>query len=985
MSHILNISSSSFNAASIYDSATDSNDSFHSTSMPLDTLLESKFSTAPKNFNVIHINSQSIPAHYPDLLSSLNVKNIHAILVSETFLKPCLPSTSYSIPGFHLIRNDRIDKGGGGVAIYLRSHIPFTILDKSNTQNSEAAEHIFVEIQLGTLKILLGVFYSPSLHVNYFQSFETLLEKYVHTVDHTILMGDFNTCIIKNDKRAKSLKNIIESSNLHLLPSSATHFFPHCSPSLLDLIIVSSLNHVNLHGQFPAEAFSYHDLIYLSYKIKPPKLKPTVVMRRNFKNFDNNKFLYDLNLIDWTSVFAASTVDLKMEIFNSILVELFDIHAPLRPVKLKHLPAPWLTQEIRALMTRRNNAKSKYKHNPSDVNLSKYKRLRNACNKLCRDAQRNYIHQSLDAKDSGKTWQFLKSMGIGRQTKETHHSIDFDSLNRHFASTAVNIPYKLNTVYDLKSRPKRNATVLEFDEISEDDIKKNIKAIHSDAIGSDGISRKMLTLSLHTILPVLCHILNNSLSSCTFPKVWRSSHVIPIPKISSPSSYSHFRPISILPFLSKVLERIIHQQLTQYLAKNNTLSQFQSGFRPGHSTTTALIKVCDDIRCGIDNKQVTVLVLLDFSNAFNTVDFDILLAILEHINISNNAIKWFHSYLHNRQQSVRYNNNITTPRCLEVGVPQGGVLSPLLFSIFINSLTDLLNVPFHLYADDLQIYVSSPVEAISEAIERINRNLQIIFEWSKSYGLNLNPTKSQTIIIGTQKQVAKLNITHLPPVMYDCTPISYTKSVKNLGIIMDNTLSWTPHVSNISRKIFATMGSLRRWKNFLPIKTKISLATSLLLPIIDYADSCCLDLSQVHLDKLERLQNLCIRYIFNLRKFDRISSYRNKLQWLTVRHRRYFHVLCTLYSILFHPNTPHYLKERFAFLGSDTPLHINLRSKSDNKLKVPMCNTVGFNDSFTVKSVFLWNDLPSSIRHCKSVHVFKKSLKQYYLAKQNNI
>ena len=132
-------------------------------------------------------------------------------------------------------------------------------------------------------------------------------------------------------------------------------------------------------------------------------------MRRNFKNFDNVKFLYDLNLIDWESVYAAATVDLKLNIFNSILTELFDVHAPLRPIKLKHLPAPWLTQEIKTLMTRRNKAKGKYKRDSSEANLTKYKHLRNKCNKMCRDAQRNYIYQSLDVDDSGKVWRFLET------------------------------------------------------------------------------------------------------------------------------------------------------------------------------------------------------------------------------------------------------------------------------------------------------------------------------------------------------------------------------------------------------------------------------------------------------------------------------------------------------------------------------------------------------------------------------------------------
>ena len=301
------------------------------------------------------------------------------------------------------------------------------------------------------------------------------------------------------------------------------------------------------------------------------------------------------------------------------------------------------------------------------------------------------------------------------------------------------------------------------------------------------------------------------------------------------------------------------------------------------------------------------------------------------------------------------------------------------------TLTNLLTVPFHLYADDLQIYVSSPIETLSEAIERINRNLQTIFLWSKSHGLNLNTSKSQYIIIGNQKQIAKFNITHLPAVIYDGTPISYSNSIKNLGIIMDNTLSWDSQISHVSRKIFATMGSLKKWKKFLPIKTKILLTTSLLLPIIDYADICYLDLSQEHLDKLERLQNLCIRYIFGLKKFDHVSAFRDKLQWLTVRHRRYLHILCTLYSILFHPNTPRYLKERFTFLGTDSTLQLNLRSKSDNKLKIPICNTIGYKESFTVKSVILWNDLPRYIRHSESISIFKKSLKRYYLAQQKTV
>ena len=220
-------------------------------------------------------------------------------------------------------------------------------------------------------------------------------------------MGDFNTCLIKDDWRASRLENIIKSANLNLLPTNATHFFPNTTPSQLDLMIVSSNERVATYGQLCAEAFSYHDLIYMAYKIRTPKIKPTIIMRRSFKNFNNEAFLQDLNKIDWESVLNAPTVNEKNIIFNSLLIELFDVYAPLRPIKLKHLPAPWLTEDIKTLMAKRNSAKSKYKRNPTEENLNRFKTLRNRCNKTCRDAQRTFIYNSMESCNSASVWKFL--------------------------------------------------------------------------------------------------------------------------------------------------------------------------------------------------------------------------------------------------------------------------------------------------------------------------------------------------------------------------------------------------------------------------------------------------------------------------------------------------------------------------------------------------------------------------------------------------
>ncbi|CAH2090128.1 unnamed protein product [Euphydryas editha] len=742
-------------------------------------------------------------------------------------------------------------------------------------------------------------------------------------------------------------------------------------------MLVSSVSHVENHGQLPAEGFSYHDLLFLSYKIRPPKEKPTTVMRRNFSNFNNTDFLQDLNELDWDAIYTAETIEEKLRIFNNHLLQLFDTHAPLRPVKLKHLPAPWLTQDIKTLMTRRNAAKSKYKVKPTEKNLLKYKKIRNHCSRVCRDAQREYIQSSLENNNPRQMWKFLKSLGFGRQKGYTSKHIDIDALNKSFSSTTkIDTQAKISTLDYLSSLPVPGHAAFKFENISPVEVKKHINAIKSEAAGSDGISKKMILLSLDFILPVVCHIFNFSLSSCTFPSVWRNALIIPIPKSSPSSSGTNFRPISILPFLSKVFERIVYSQLNLYLCTHNLLSPFQSGFRTGHSTVTALIKILDDVRFAMDNKHVAIVALLDFSNAFNCVDHDLLIAILRTLNIAPCAAQWFQAYLYNRQQCVSFDNKISAYCSLSCGVPQGGVLSPMLFSIFINSISLILTSKHHLYADDLQLYVTTPIDDIGNAITTLNTELNKIVTWCHSYGLLINPSKSQVTIIGNSYQLSKIKSLNLPPILFNSIVLSPLPVVKDLGLLIDNSLTWVPQVAEVSRKVFATISSLKRWKNFLPFKTKLTLANSLLLPLLDYADIVYFDLSEQLLNKLERLQNICIRFIFGLRKFDHVSQHRKQLGWLPIRQRRNMHALSLLYSILYHPHTPPYLKERFTFLGHDT--ECNLRSRSNNLLVTPLCRSKAYSNSFTTKVIKLWNSLPSDIRQAESLSTFKNRLHKNY-------
>lgn len=213
----------------------------------------------------------------------------------------------------------------------------------------------------------------------------------------------------------------------------------------------------------------------------------------------------------------------------------------------------------------------------------------------------------------------------------------------------------------------------------------------------------------------------------------------------------------------------------------------------------------------------------------------------------------------------------------------------------------------------------------------------------------------------------------LPPIVFDGVLIPFSHQVKNLGVIVDRTLSWSPHVSEVSRKMFAAVGSLRRLQNFLPFATKVALAQSLLHPILDHADICYPDLFEEHLNKLERIQNLCIWFIFGLRKYDHVSHFRSQLKWLPIRFRRNSHILVLLYGILFNPATPHYLKERFSYVNS-------IRCSQNFLLSVPLSNSNFYVYSFTVQAIRLWNSLPINLRRAKSLPVFKTMLREHYLS-----
>ncbi|XP_026746904.1 uncharacterized protein LOC113508137 [Trichoplusia ni] len=298
------------------------NDSYSSTAGTLGDLVRQSFVSQPRKFlNICHINAQSVPSHYSDLFDTFADADVHAVLISETWLKPHLLSTTYPLPGFILIRNDRVGKRGGGVAIYLKSGLSHKIL-VSSPANSATAEFIFIEACVNGAKIVLGVVYCPPC-VDYFSSIEPVLESLGSEYQHIVIMGDFNTDLLSHSSsRSRKLLDITRSASLHVLPLQATHHNPDGHDTWLDLILTSSPPLVSSFGQYPAPGFSHHDLIYLSYILKPPKPSPKVLHLRSFRRMDVEKLRRDASNVNWEGLKQAATVSEKVAILNQHLINL---------------------------------------------------------------------------------------------------------------------------------------------------------------------------------------------------------------------------------------------------------------------------------------------------------------------------------------------------------------------------------------------------------------------------------------------------------------------------------------------------------------------------------------------------------------------------------------------------------------------------------------------------------------------------------------
>lgn len=385
-------------------------------------------------------------------------------------------------------------------------------------------------------------------------------------------------------------------------------------------------------------------------------------------------------------------------------------------------------------------------------------------------------------------------------------------------------------------------------------------------MGDDGISLDMLLLTLPHSLGTITAIINKSIMSSVFPDAWKVALVTPLPKKSHVSSFKDLRPISILPCISKIIERLVYTQLSAFLEKNQVLPVLQSGFRKTRSTATALLDVVDNILSAQDMGMGTIMALLDFSRAFDAINTKLLLSKMKYYGFEPDTIKWFSSYLNDRMQVVKLQDSSgmflkSKPSILSRGVPQGSILGPLLFILYTADVRNVIkHSNFHLYADDIQIYIPCNPTNVTEVVAKINEDLNNITTWSSSNSLVLNPSKSKVMIFGSKHQLKQIN-SYKPKMFISGEEIDRVFESRNLGVIMDESLRFESHIADIARNSFYRLKILYRIRDFLSEDLRIKLCDTLILSRFDYADVVYGPRLLARTDRIiQRVQNACAGY-----------------------------------------------------------------------------------------------------------------------------
>ena len=964
-------------------------------------------------FIFAHWNLNSIKAHLfsrVQLISSyLTINNCDVFAVSETALSGSIPNVDLEIPGYSILRCDlQQNVTHGGVLIYYKDHLPLR-----HCPNLENHPNMLVtELSFGrNKKVFFSVIYrKPNQTPEEFQFFSNALGNLYNNIKVlnpyiSIFVGDYNAHSSswwagdRDDDCGNTLCELFNENNLHQLVNQPTHIIRDSS-SCIDLVITDQPNlfldcdiHPSLHAP------CHHQINFCKVNISNPPPKPYKRRLWHYGRADEAAIHRCINQFDWDGALDACAHDpnLQVKLYTDTILNIFKNFVPFDNVIIKPKEPPWLTRNVRSYYNKYRKAYKNYINRGRPDNLATHiSDMREHYAKLVSDAKNKY---------SLRLGNKLRDPSTG---PKTYHSV-LKNLMGDSKNTIIP-PILENNIFICNSQDKANifntffakqCTTVQTDSIlpadngepppyqilsvtfTINDIRDLLKGLNPNkSHGCDGISIRMLKLCGEGLAKPLFKIFTNCVSKKCFPDLWKKGNIIPIHKKDEKYLVKNYRPISLLPITGKLFEKVIFNNLYSHFFDNKIISDKQSGFRKGDSTVKQLIAICHNIYSAYDAFPPMEArgVFLDISKAFDKVWHQGLVFKLRNNGVNGNFLHLILDFLTNRVQRVNLEGVESTWHNVEAGVPQGSILGPLLFLVYINDLLEGIQSNAFIFADDTSLFHIglNPVESSTV----LNLDLANITTWANQWKMIFNPdiSKQAVEVVFSKKQ---------PPSVYtDLTfngiPVKKVSETKHLGVILDSKLSFKSHISakiSIARK---GVGIIKKIYPFVSRKTLNDVYKMYIRPHLDYADVL------YHTPNKDTLTFLSIDENYDLhvtmksiesvqydaalavsgawRGSSRTKLY-SELGWEPLYLRREVRRLCLFRDIVIDKNPP-YLYE----ITKPLEPRPNARGPNSYNLKVPATRTDSFKDTFFPASVVKWNLLDRYSKNLQNRLAFKSCL-----------
>ena len=925
--------------------------------------------------------------------------NIDLFGLAEAWLrKDEYASLNEASPPSHINTHIARDSGrGGGVAAIYNSNL---VINPKPESNYSSFESLSINMPHPSNKLIdsidfVIVYRPPGPYSSFLVEFSEFLSNLALTKDKVIVVGDFNVHVdVENDSLGVSFRSILDSLGFSQVVDGPTNKRFHT----LDLILTYgiSIEHLTI---FPHNDFlSDHFLLTFDFVLTSFNPPDKAVLTRSISDNVIAKFKERLSsaiesvncsLDPCTSV--SSNIECLTNNLTDLLKTTLDDIAPLKmKIKKQERSAPWFNLLARELKQRSRRLERVWRSTKTDMAYIAWKDSFKTYKKTLSRIRSNYFSSLIEENKNNPRFLFST---LARLTKN-HNSIEpiipsnlcSDDFLKFFQNKITilrdDIHRTLPSVSSVAEESVKTSCFLEcFQPVELSDLNSIISSAKPTTSLLDPIPTKLLKEAVPLINNCILTIINQSLTIGYVPHPFKVAVIKPL--IKKPnldiSLLSNYRPISNLPFLSKILEKVVAKQLDDYLFENNLLEDFQSGFRTNHSTETALLRVTNDLLIASDKGLLSVLVLLDLSAAFDTVDHNILLRRLENdVGIKNSALNWFRSYLSDRLQFVHVIgqtlSRFSERERVSCGVPQGSVLGPILFNLYMLPLGNIIrkhNINFHCYADDTQLYLSIKANE-SDQLAKLETCLRDIKSWMTHNFLMLNSNKTEVVIVGPKclRENFPNVLIHLDDIV-----LNFSSDVRNLGVNFDQDLSFNSHIKSVSRTAFFHLRNIAKIRNFLSFKDAEKIIHAFVTSRLDYCNSLLSGCPNSSVRMLQLVQNAAARLLTRTGRREHISPVLASLHWLPIKFRIEFKILLITYKAL-HSQAPSYIEELIELYHPPRAL----RSEEAGLLVTrQVCK-----NSFSYLAPLLWNNLPASVRGADTLSLFKSRLKTFLFEKAYN-